>query len=44
MASKMMESDGSPQSEVKSGQPDFKWAVEWLVRREGNAERRRSSE
>ena len=35
MASKMMESDGSPQSEVKSGQPDFKWAVEWLVRREG---------
>ncbi|MCY4623587.1 MAG: hypothetical protein OXC99_01055 [Chloroflexi bacterium] len=35
MASKMVESDGSPQSEVRSGQPDFKWAVEWLVRREG---------
>ena len=35
MASKLTESDGSPQSEVKPGQPDFKWAVEWLVRREG---------
>ncbi len=35
MASKTMKSNGSPESEVKAGQPDFKWAVEWLVKEEG---------
>ena len=35
MASKTMKSNGSPESEVKAGQPDFKWAVEWLVKQEG---------
>ncbi len=35
MASRETESNGSPESEVKAGQPDFKWAVEWLVKQEG---------
>ena len=35
MKSKTAESNGSRESEAKAEQPDFKWAVEWLVKQEG---------
>ena len=35
MASKTEEKNGRPEAEARSGQRDFKWDVEWLVRREG---------
>ena len=35
MASKTAEKNGRPEAEARSGQRGFKWAVEWLVRREG---------
>ena len=35
MKSKTAESYGSRESEAKSEQPNYKWAVEWLVKQEG---------
>ena len=35
MASKTAESNGSRESKAKAGQPDLKWAVEWLVKQQG---------
>ena len=35
MASKTDEKDGRSEAEARSEPRDFKWAVEWLVRREG---------
>ena len=35
MASKTDEKDGRSEAEARSERRDFKWAVEWLVRREG---------
>ena len=29
------EKNGRPEAEARSERRDFKWAVEWLVRREG---------
>ena len=35
MARKTTESNGRSESEGKAGQLDFKWAVEWLVKQQG---------
>ena len=35
MARKTTESNGSRETEAKAGRPDFKWAVEWLVKQQG---------
>ena len=35
MARSMVESKGGRGLEAGSGEPDFKWAVEWLVRKKG---------
>ena len=35
MAGKTTESNGSRESKAKAGRPDLKWAVEWLVKQQG---------
>ena len=35
MAGKTTESNGRSESKAKAGQPDLKWAVEWLVKQQG---------
>ena len=35
MRSKSEETGDRAEAEAKAGQPDYKWAVEWLVRKEG---------
>ena len=35
MAGKTTESNGRSESKAKAGRPDFKWAVEWLVKQQG---------
>ena len=35
MAGKTTESNGRLESKAKAGQPDLKWAVEWLVKQQG---------
>ena len=35
MASRPMESNGRREAERQAGEPDFKWAVEWLVKQQG---------
>ena len=35
MASKTAGNSGIPEAEPQAGQPDFKWAVEWLVAQQG---------
>ena len=35
MAGKTTESNGRSESKAKAGRPDLKWAVEWLVKQQG---------
>ena len=35
MVGKTTESNGRSESKAKAGQPDLKWAVEWLVKQQG---------